>query len=224
MNYYSKYLKYKKKYIDLKLNLEGGSPTFIKIKKNEFPLLYRSAPAICDYKTTIPTIKCSDTNKIGVYLTDNPLISIAMCLEYDILLEIGVFEVLEDLNLTEGKYSFRDINPSRYFDENENLILYVNPLPEENISHIEKIFPLKKNKLTNEIDDLLPYYMEENWNAHEVFLTNCEIRKIRLKKTYKFNPKKIKNTDDLLMYIQRNNYPTELQKYIDDKILVEFNC
>ena len=60
----------------------------------------------------------------------------------------------------------------------------------------------------------------------EIFLTthNNDINNIRLVAQYKFNNDKIKSVEDLLRYLEVNDYPFHIDKYIEDGILIEFKC
>ena len=82
-----------------------------------------------------------------------------MCLEYDRLLELGVFRVKDDIeDIYKGKYSYRKINPSRYFDVYNRLIIGTMPTDEENISHTDDEIQLLKNEneeLKSKVNNLL---------------------------------------------------------------------
>ena len=136
MNYNKKYLKYKKKYLDLKNNFNqtGGIITGI---LPQSLLLFRSAPVICNYNTEelikANVKKCGDTSKTGIYLTDNILVSIAMCLEYNTLLEIGVFVTTEAFEISRGKYEFRELNRQKYFNGDQLI-----PLKNETTFHYNR--------------------------------------------------------------------------------------
>ena len=101
--------------------------------------LYRSAPIgkinlYSDLKSQVQ--KCTDTGKTGIYLSNSILIPLAMMLEYDKKMEIGEFEILEDIFIIYGKYDYRYINPKRYYNPDKTVKLRVEPLENENISHL----------------------------------------------------------------------------------------
>tara|TARA_B100001121_G_C18700065_1_gene627088 strand:+ start:2062 stop:2847 length:786 start_codon:yes stop_codon:yes gene_type:complete len=132
-----------------------------KLKKGV--LLFRSAVDISKYSEPKSNLnRCIDTGKKGIYLANNVLISLAIMIEENKLSEIGVFELNEDITIAIGKHSFRQLNPSRYFDISGTFIKGVHPLEEEHISHIEcYLQPLKIKqsdpqlvKLGNEIISL----------------------------------------------------------------------
>ena len=136
----------------------------------ENTVLFRSAPNVCKYKTDELCLRnareCQDTGKVGIYFGDASILSIAMSLEYNELLELGVFIVLEDIKVSVDKYGYRYMNPSRYFDKNGNVIPEIEPLPKENVSHSDcNIEPLKFNVITNELESLLPEF-----DGCEIFL------------------------------------------------------
>ncbi len=208
--------------------------------------IYRAAPDISKYMTTESCIenimKCSDTGKYGIYFATLPLLAIAMTLEYNVPLEIGVFEIVEDITLTIGKYEFRQLHPKRYFNENRVLIKGLDPLSCENISHIESILPIMKNLKTGKLEGILPnkYDAKIREEGREYFLTHSDIPKIKFVRAYKFNYNNLTSSVRheslwnliigkrypkpfskwLFNYIKRNKYPFYLDKYIEDKILV----
>ena len=226
MSYYDKYLKYKNKYLQLKKQ-KGGS----RIPKGTF--FFRTAPSICNYQSIElcqkNVQKCSNTFKTGIYFADNILVSICMCLVYDKLMELGIFEITDDISVVYGKYTFRNINPQRYFDINGNLIPYVNPIREENISHLDcglNLLKLNDSKTGLEVINFSPEKQEEidRINLCEIFLTEPHIKNIKLIDQYRFNPDKIKNVNDLKIYLESNNYPLNPEKYLVDGILIRFDC
>jgi hypothetical protein len=190
----------------------------------ENDILFRSAPNICDIsnleKMRLNTRECSDTGKSGLYFGNDILLSIAMNLEYDTIMELGVFIVTNNFNPLYGKYSYRNINRNRYYDKAGNLVTGVNLNYSENISHVQcNIFPLDKNK-----NHLLPDKFAENYDGCEIFLTEKDLQNIQPVEFFIFNNKKIKNADDLYKYLVSNKYPRTLKKYIDDEILVIKQC
>jgi hypothetical protein len=226
MSYYYKYLKYKNKYLQLKKQ-KGGS----RIPKGTF--LFRTAPSICNYQSIElcqkNVQKCSDTGKTGIYFADNILVSICMCLEYDKLMEIGIFQIIDDIRVGFGKYAFRDINPERYFDIHGNLISHVYPNKDENISHVDcelNLLKLNDSKTGLEVINFSPEKQEEieRFNLCEIFLTEPHINNIKLIDQYRFNPDIIKNVNDLKIYLELNNYPLNHEKYIEDGILIRYDC
>ena len=70
-----------------------------------------------------------------------------MMLEYDKKMEIGEFEVMEDIFIIYGKYNYRYINPEKYINSDGTLKKKVYPSLDENISHIDcEAFPLVKER------------------------------------------------------------------------------
>jgi hypothetical protein len=225
MNYIQKY----QKYINKLHNLMGGEPRYTKIEKNT--IWFRTAPEICKYNTEELCIlnakKCGDTGKKGIYFGNHILVALAMCLEYDKLLEVGIFELTEDIEVLSHKYEFRNIHPERYINERGELKPYVNVLEDENVSHAMcELNMLSMNVSKDDTENLLPEYYEKiiRCGTCELFLTNDHIKKIKLVEAYKFNPDKIKSADNLYDYITTNYYPLHVDKYIEDKILIKFNC
>ena len=191
--------------------------------------LYRSAPIgtiklYSDLKNQVQ--QCTDTGKNGIYLSNTILIPLAMMLEYDKKMEIGEFEVMEDIFIIYGKYNYRYINPKRYYNPDGTMKLRVEPLENENISHIDcEAFPLIKEK--GEIKQLIPtdkiYYIQERDKKRicEFFLSSNELNSdvIKLTTEYKLN-------DDielpkLLEIIRHNDYPLNIPFYIEKNVLVK---
>jgi hypothetical protein len=230
---FHKYLKYKKKYLKLKKMIGGGEYDIIYDIIPEDTILFRCADNINDYNTSDLCKKnvreCIDTSKKGLYFANNILLSLSMILEYDKLLELGIFRVKKDIKLSIGKYSFRYINIKKYFDDNQKLILNMNVSPEENISHVQCNFQLLiKDKKTEKINVLIPKSNEnkqllESINFCEIFLVEDELNDIEMFGKYQINKNIIKNSDDLLNYLEKNNYPQKLTRYIDDNILIVKN-
>lgn len=231
--YKEKYLKYKKKYINLcqyismKKNMVGGEIEFTSIEEGD--LLFRCAPNISNlitYQGRFENARlCEDTLKIGLYFANQVLISLAMCIEYDKLIELGVFRVTKEIDtIIKGKYSFRDINPERYFNANGSLIPYVKPLPEENVSHIEDNVQLLGPNKTY----LLPENIQQGIDcigSREIFLSTLNrdhLNNLELVAGFRFNPAIIRTANDLHQYMIRNHFPFDLHKYISDGILIRF--
>lgn len=226
-SYKQKYLKYKNKYLAYKNNLyqQNGGINMIYIPKNTY--WFRSAPNICNYNS-IKLCKenaqiCNDTYKTGIYLANNILVSIAMCLEYDKLLEFGVFLLTDNIYVSNDKYEFRQINPERYWDKQNNFIPNVKINEEENISHIMcNLNLLKLNQSKTDLELLLPSEKIDELNLCELFLTKDDITKIQLIDKFKFNTDIIKSVNDLQKYLEVNDYPNNIEQYINDKILLRF--
>ncbi len=199
---------------------------------DKYMYLYRSAPDVsAKYGTTETCLqnvmKCSDTDKMGIYFGNMPILAIAMSLEYNKLMDIGIFKIKRDklkplLKKRKGKYAYRQMHPERYFTSiTKKFIPNVPLLPEENVPHFDcDILPLK-----NKTDLLLPDAKNEElraMNSCEIFLTEKEIKEIKLKlhKVYRFNPDVIKTPADLLEYIETNDYPFDMKKYVKDGVFV----
>jgi hypothetical protein len=232
---------------------------YLIIPKNT--ILYRSAPIgkINLYSDIISQVQvCDDTGKRGIYLSDNILISLAMMLEYNSIMEIGTFVVNKPIILVKYKYNFKHITPEKYFYDwetyrQESIFPAPDPSYTENISHIDcDILPLKASQMSPvgleiekrlealnpkseeykrlliEFEDLLhllPIEKRRNTNFCEIFISSNDIEKddyIKLNKKYKINDVKIKSVEDLLSFIEVNDYPKEISFYIDNEILVEF--
>ncbi len=247
-NYKQKYLKYKKKYLLLKKNIltysinsdksidlseqsnkkkqVGGQIEYTTVEPET--ILFRISPNIRELRTFEGRLRnsrtCGDTGKTGLYFANKAIISLAMCIEYNRVenMELGVFRVIDTIDeVSTDKYSFREINPERYYNENGEFISGTNLLPEENISHIK----CQLNLLNSNQDLLLPEHIQEGLDclgSCEIFLSNQkdDLNKIEMIETFRFNPSLIRNANDLLEYMKENHYPFDIGKYIDDGVLI----
>ncbi len=204
----------------------GGAPEFTSINAGNF--IFRCAPNITNLSTYegrfTSTRKCGDTGKTGLYFANRVLISLAMCIEYNKLMEFGVFRVVKDIEpVIKGKYAFRHINPERYF-ENGAVIPHVVPLQEENVSHMH----CDLNLLGPNNTFLLPDHIQMGLNclgSCELFLSTLNpfhLINLELVSAFRFNPDIIRTADDLRSYMIQNHYPFILQTYIDDGVLIQF--
>jgi hypothetical protein len=228
---------YKKKYFNLRLNylkqnnkLIGGALDDVEFTTIEpDTILFRISPNIRETNTFEGRLRnsrnCGDTGKTGLYFANKAIISLAMCIEYNRIenMELGIFRVIEPIYVSTDKYSFRQINPERYFNENGEFIRNITVLPEENISHIK----CELNLLNSNQDNLLPEHIQDSINclsSCEIFLSNQndDLNKIEMIETFRFNPTLIRTANDLLEYMERNHYPFNIGKYIDDGILINF--
>ena len=117
--------------------------------------LFRAAKSL---ETKPKVRKCNDTGKIGVYFSCfHPYLAETMCLEYRRDLEVEVYEVIENIqNVTDGKYSFRDLMSN----ESNDVII--------NIPHIDF-----------EIRSIFTNVKECEKTHAELFLTENELPKIK---------------------------------------------
>ena len=253
MSYEQKYLKYKHKYQELKQKLSnthemqsnveihdfiltdtptighlgGGAPEYTLIPAGSF--IFRCAPSIGDLKTydgRLANVKtCMDTGKTGLYFANVAIIALAMCIEYDTLMEFGIFNIVSNIEpVIKGKYAFRQINPERYFEEDGSMIQNVVIVQEENVSHME----CNLNLLGSPDTLLLPDHIQSGLNclgSCELFLSTLNpdhLRNVELVSAFKFNSEIIRTAKDLHDYMVKNHYPFDLQKYIDDKVIIQF--
>ena len=162
--------------------------------------------------------KCTDTGKTGIYLTPDIIISLGMCIEYKKLMEICVFVVTDEIFISDGKYSFRNLNLQKYMDKTGNLIRNVKPASNENISHIQyNMLPLYDSSTY-----LLPE--DDNRAFCEIFLTESHVKSISLEKIFVLNDKIIKTWNDLFEYLTNNHFSNDINTYIDDNVIIEKQC
>jgi hypothetical protein len=146
-------------------------------------ILYRASPDICSYGSNLCNQKrqCENTTKTGVYFSTYILQALAMAIEYDRDLELGIFVTTAPISVRIGKYSFRNIHPERWKIWPKNHILIEN----ENISHfnsdMQPIITFNNVPINYAQFDLNP-------GEGELFLTKKEeLDAIRLEETYKIS-------------------------------------
>lgn len=113
-------------------------------------ILYRCQPENC----TLNVRKCEDTGKVGIYFSDKQFIPYGMILEYDKPMYLCEYRTNKDIFLYRGKYSFRNLEPDRFYNDmidyiNRKFIPNIDPL--ENYNHIHKnLFPITDLFLSQE--------------------------------------------------------------------------
>ena len=234
--YKMKYEKYKLKYEKLRqiFNFKSmGSDLNDTISFKKGTLLYRTAPNISNYKTQEllleNSLRCEDTSKIGIYLASDPLISISMMIEYNKLLEFGIFRLKEDIELQYGKTAFRKFNPERFYEPDGSFRKYVEVIPEENVSHYmapTQLMKLPREQWEGKNDDeifLLPNEIQDYYNKQlfgEVFISKYDVDKIELLDEFVINSEKIKSPEDLLNYMKSINYSNDFNLFLRDGIFI----
>ncbi len=153
-------------------------------------ILYRVTDKFENY---IPNYD-NDTGKVGLYFANYQALALGMCLEYkrEKMLFCS-YIVNEDVEISIGKYGFRNLNSSLYFTEEGNFIPNVNTPEEHNISHFESYaYPI----ITNENDKMIFRPEFENIDEAqfgEIFLSKYDLSKIKLINQKECFDKKIKN-------------------------------
>lgn len=97
--------------------------------------IYR-ARATTDSSPALRANVCNDTDKTGLYFSDDPRLCLGMSLEYNYDIYLYEYRVVKPIVLFESKYGFRNINPERYFKDG-CFIPNVNIIDEENINHYD---------------------------------------------------------------------------------------
>jgi hypothetical protein len=183
--------------------------SLVTMKKGE--KLFRITPGLCDYykhNSLAPQARFnSNTEKFGMYLSPNILISLGMCIELDKLMDLGIFMVEKNFTVNNTKYS----DESGGFKQCGML-----PLRTNNYYYADG-----SQKETKDIY-LLPD--DHPFDGCEVFLTKDELPNIMLMKMYKFNPEKIKKTADLFTYMEDNNFSDDFSTYLKDGIFIPKRC
>lgn len=148
-------------------------------------LIYR-ARSIHDRSGPTEPNRCDDTGKFGLYFSDEPKLCMAMAIEYNVpKMDLYKYEVNEPIILTEGKVSFRNIHPERYFDEDGQFIPNVSVLESENISH----FDTECLPIYDGVDDHYGHFQSP---FNEIFLNNRDLPKIKFVSSTTFTLEYIK--------------------------------
>ncbi len=98
-------------------------------------IIYRARNAL-DESHHLKANRCDDTDKIGLYFSDCPILCMGMAIEYGVDIHLCTYRVERSIILYNGKYSFREINPERFF-KNGKFIVDVKILRDENICHYD---------------------------------------------------------------------------------------
>jgi hypothetical protein len=172
-------------------------------------LLYRAVDDITPYDGDLYALRnvCTDTGKKGLYFATGPLLSLAMAVEYDRSMELGVFQTTADIRLSVGKYGFRT---ARYFEPDGTIRLGIVPTQQQNISHYDP-----------EIRAILPGIDDYPVPAGaEVFLADRpSLEKLRLIGKYIIRKEPLKRS--LRRY--GADPERELDSYVREKVLVKFS-
>lgn len=151
--------------------------------------LYRSAPKISVYSnvSSMARLDSTDTNKTGVYFGTYPFVSLGIAIETHSNLELGVFELIRDIIVGYGKYSFRSFDPERFWDTHTGaLIPYVKLEKNENVSHFDMgAFPLDEHG--QQLVDASTRERIRKANGGELFLTDLRnhLDAVRLIRQYR---------------------------------------
>ncbi len=132
------------------------------------------------FKSYLEPVEDEDTGKIGLYFSNYPILALSMCLEYGSDMIYNIYQTTDDLELDNGKYSFRNINPSRYFKENGDFIPNVFPLDNEMVNHFD-----------NEAYSIISHEFNHDINLGEIFLNSKSLTYIQLVKSYELLKKDI---------------------------------
>lgn len=125
------------------------------------------------FKSYLEPVKDEDTGKIGLYFSNYPILALSMCLEYDSNMIYNIYKSTKNIELYEGKYSFRNINKKRFFTEDGNFIANVDTLEDEMINHFD-----------NEAYPLIDNEFEFDPNLGEIFLNSESLNNIELVRSY----------------------------------------
>lgn len=178
-------------------------------KLEEGTILYRTA-----LTTGLQSRKCEDTTKTGLYFSTNPLIPVCMLLENREKPFLIKLRLKCPIFIADGKYSFREINPQRYFTSSGQLILHQNVTEEENISHIGlDVQPLKKDEKTGELQLLTEKFVR---GGNELFLSSFDLearRVVEILEVYDFAEPYKSDVKELEKFILSIDFSTDFEQY-----------
>jgi len=167
-------------------------------------ILYRASP-----DTHIEKRYSSETRKTGVYFSTYMLQSLAMCIEYNKSMKLGVYELTKDIVCVNGKYSHFDLTPKK-----EDIKIFGVTLPlikkkiYPSVNHFDKdiycIIDLKYDYLRN--FNLSSLCLKET--DGEVFITE-DLDTVILKEEFTIP------LEGLLETIKKCNYLPNSQEYFN---------
>jgi len=111
--------------------------------------------------------RCNDTGKEGMYFSNNIILPLGMCLEYNKSGFIHTYKLKKDIILYKGKYSFRKLEFEIFYKNLENykknnFIKNINPY--NNYNHLEKnIYPIHSEFSKD-------FWKSELLNNYEIFI------------------------------------------------------
>jgi len=147
-------------------------------------ILWRTQPGKC---SSLKSMKCEDTGKKGIYLGTNKYVPIGMILEYNKPMNLCQYKLTRDVELYNGKYIFRYLEPERYFKNMDDLLegkIILNVIPKKSTNHIDGGVKGAKDYLLPIHDDFDDFWkdkrLEKVWEKlkdSEVFLTDPSVLK-----------------------------------------------
>lgn len=169
-------------------------------------ILYRATPNVETRK-----MFCNETGKNGMYFSTYMLMALAMCIEYEKSMKLGIYEVTENINCIYGKYSHLVYIPSEYRDTKiwKNLD---NKIKKEltqniNVNHFDReIWPILDEEYFYKPIETLGLRFQDG----EVFISkDKDLEKIKLKSSY------VIPLEGLLDVIKENNYSPYCEAYLN---------
>jgi len=147
-------------------------------------VLWRTQPDKCG---SLKIMECEDTGKKGIYLGTNKYVPIGMILEYNKPMNLCQYKLTKDVELYNGKYIFRYLEPERYFKNMDDLLngkFILNVKPKKSTNHIDGGVKGAEDYLLPIHDDFNDFWkdkkLEKIWEKlkdSEVFLTDPSILK-----------------------------------------------
>ena len=147
-------------------------------------VLWRTQPDKCG---SLKIMKCEDTGKKGIYLGTNKYVPIGMILEYNKPMNLCQYKLTKDVELYNGKYIFRYLEPERYFKNMDDLLngkIILNVKPKKSTNHIDGGVKGAEDYLLPIHDDFNDFWkdkrLEKVWEKlkdSEVFLTDPSVLK-----------------------------------------------
>jgi hypothetical protein len=145
------------------------------------------------------TLECTEhleTGKTGIVFSTFALLSLGKVLSTEINKEgidmyFGIYKMKEEQTVSVGQFSFRNINPNRFFDCRGNFITNLEVWPEENICHFEP-----KNYVFKDRSDF-DFILKKTDKDGELFITDEFKSNFELIQLYRVNYATLKNIVNL---------------------------
>lgn len=149
-------------------------------------------------------VLCEDTGKEGRYFSSTLFNPLGMMLEYNMLLNIGIYININPICIYSfEKYSFREIEPTLFFDENGNFIPNVDVPEYLHLSHFDNQIGYIHPSIIKIIEkEGVEDYLIENSISNEIFLNKNDLKSIRLK--YSLVPSPLCTLDKIEEYLKSN--------------------
>lgn len=132
-------------------------------------LIYRCAPVL-DGNSRY----CNETGKTGLYFSTYPLQSLAMCIEYNKDMNLGVYKLKKDVKVIRGKYSHKKLD-KKYYRNCFGFSKRCKVRETENISHFDPEIYCMDLSIKYEIN-LMCGWLKNTKKDGELFLSENDLQ------------------------------------------------